>query len=455
MRKIIVVAMREFLAAVRTKAFLVSIFLMPVMMGGSIVVQTVMRNKQDITDKRFAVVDRTPGEALYATVEQKAAERNAMAVYEGQGEARKQIRPRFVVERVEPSSAADLDALNLTLSDRVRNGELTGFLVIGPDVLTAQPTAPNQPAAAGWPAPDDQTISYYSNTPTYDDFEEWAAAVLNEKIAELRLRQANLDPAVVTAAMRRAPSRNLGLFSRDVATGALKKAEETNRVAALMLPMGLMMLMFMVVLIGAQPLLQSALEEKMQRIAEVLLGCVTPFQLMMGKLIGAVGVTLTISTIYLVGAYLALDYSGFGALFPREVIWWFVLFQSLAVLMYGSMFLAAGAAASDMKEAQSLITPLMLVVVAPLFIWLNVVREPNAAWVTIASLIPPATPMLMVTRQAVPPGIPLWQPVLGVALVLLTTLLCVYTAARVFRVGILMQGKGANFTEMIRWAVRG
>jgi ABC-2 type transport system permease protein len=71
------------------------------------------------------------------------------------------------------------------------------------------------------------------------------------------------------------------------------------------------------------------------------------------------------------------------------------------------------------------------------------------------SFFPFATPMLMVARLAVPPGIPWWEPVLGVLGVLATTVLCVYAAGRIFRVGILMQGKGARFGEMVKWVFRG
>ena len=134
---------------------------------------------------------------------------------------------------------------------------------------------------------------------------------------------------------------------------------------------------------------------------------------------------------------------------------WFVTFQALAVLMFGSLFVAIGAAVTDMKEAQSVMMPVMILVMLPLFVWIYVVREPSAPLSVALSLFPPATPMLMIIRQAVPPGVPIWQPALGILLVLLTTTVLVFAAGRIFRVGILMQGKGANFGQMIRWVIRG
>jgi ABC-2 type transport system permease protein len=100
-------------------------------------------------------------------------------------------------------------------------------------------------------------------------------------------------------------------------------------------------------------------------------------------------------------------------------------------------------------------TPVMLVAMAPLFVWLNVVREPTSNFATFVSLVPPATPMLMILRQSVPPGVPLWQPVLGIVLVLLCTLFFVFAGARIFRVGILMQGKAPKPSELAKWIVRG
>jgi ABC-type Na+ efflux pump permease subunit len=215
------------------------------------------------------------------------------------------------------------------------------------------------------------------------------------------------------------------------------------------------MLMFLAVFVGASPLLQSVLEEKMARIAEVLLGSVTPFELIMGKLLGTVGVSLTMVSVYLAGAYYALWHLGYAELFPTHLLVWFLVFMSLAVLMYGSLFSAIGAAVTDMKEAQSAMMPVILLAMFPMFIWLNVVRSPTATFSQVASLFPPATPMLMLMRQAVPPGVPLWEPILGVLLVLLTTVACVFAAGRVFRIGILMHGKGANVMQMLKWAIRG
>jgi ABC-2 type transport system permease protein len=85
----------------------------------------------------------------------------------------------------------------------------------------------------------------------------------------------------------------------------------------------------------------------------------------------------------------------------------------------------------------------------------SVIREPNNAVVTWLSFFPFATPMLMIARQSSPPGIPLWQPLTGIAGVLAMTLLCVWAAGRIFRVGLLMQGKGARLAEMVHWVFKG
>ncbi len=439
MRKVIVIAVREYQAAVKTKAFIISILAMPVFMGGSIAVQALMRDKVDTTDKRIAVLDQTG--RLYDLIVEASLQRDQTIVFKGEGAERKKVKPRYLIEKASVSSD-DRERITFELSEQVRNAEIFAFAIMGPDVIEPG----DDPLRA--------RVAYHSNTPTYDNFQNWLERVINRHTHELRFQAVNVEPAVVAQAIRPVQVANLGLVSLDE-EGRITKAEETNRIANFLIPMGMMMLMFMVVLVAASPLMQSVLEEKMQRIAEVLLGSITPFQLMMGKLLGIVGVSLTMATIYLVGAFYAIHETGFGQFFPKHLVWWFVVFQVMAVLLYGSVFAAIGAAVSDMKEAQNLMTPVMLVVIAPMFVWLNVVKEPLSTSSMVMSLIPPATPMLMILRQAVPPGIPIWQTLLGIVLVIATTIVCVFAAGRIFRVGILMQGKGANLGEMIRWAIRG
>jgi ABC-2 type transport system permease protein len=439
MRKTIVVALRDYKTAVKTKAFLIGLLMMPLMFGGGILVQIVFRNNNDIRDKRVAVVDYTG--QLFDGLDRATNIRNQTLIYEGEGTARKQIQPRYIMEKVDPG-ANDAAHMSLALSDRVRKKEIFAFVIIDRTAL--------EPGGG----PIRSVVNYHSESPTYDQIQQWIAGPLNERIQQIRLQASNLDAKVVREATQRVLVSNLGLVNADAAGNPIQ-AEQSNLAANIFVPIGLMTLMFMVVMGSATPLMNSVLEEKTQRIAEVLLSSIPPFQLMLGKLLGTVAVALTTGSLYLLGAYLALKRAGYVQYFPWDQVWWFVAFLALSVLMFGSIFIAIGASVTDMKEAQSMMTPVMLLLVSPMFVWFNVVREPNSTMALVLSLIPPLTPMLMIVRQSVPPGVPIWQPLSGIVLVLAGTLICVFAAGRIFRVGMLMQGKGAKMSEMVRWAVRG
>ncbi len=443
MRKMLVVSMREYVASVKTKAFIATIVLMPIIMGAGGVIQYVTRNKVDTNDKRVAILDHTG--VIYDAVTRAADERNTEHIFDGEGDERRQVRPRFIITRAEVSSE-DPSKTELALSDQVRSGDLFAYVVVGPNVVEPDEAAEGDTKSV--------TVRYHSNNPLYETFRRWIARPINDQVHQIRFASAGLDPEVVDKATKWTGVEQLGLVSLDEA-GHITEAQKTNEAANMLVPISMMMLLFMSIMVGAAPLMQSVLEEKMQRIAEVLLASIPPFQLMMGKLIGMVGVSLTIATVYLVGGFIAVTAAGYGQFFPTHLVWWFVLYQALAVLMFGSLFAAVGAAVTDLKESQAMMTPVMVVAMSPMFVWLPVLKEPTSTFSTMLSFIPPMTPMLMLVRQAVPPGIPVWQPILGAALVLLSTIACVFAAGRVFRVGILMQGKGAKVGEMLRWVVKG
>ncbi|MCI0458715.1 MAG: ABC transporter permease [Gemmataceae bacterium] len=432
MRKILVVATREYLAAVRTKTFVLGLLLMPLMMGGSAILQYLVRDAVDLRDKHYAVVDRTPGGQIADLIKEHADKYNQKIT------TGTQLKPRFVVKAIKLQGATDAEKKQQRyhLSEQVRRGELAGFFEVEPgkDCFL--------------------TLRYQTNRPTDTHFSQTVEKQVADAVRESLRKETNLSEQHLKVIVQPVELKLERLTTKDE-QGVIREAYEHSRWTAIGAPIVLMMLMFTVVLMGTMPLMQGVVEEKMQRIAEVLLGSVRPFELMMGKLLGMTAVSMTITAVYLGGAYwVGLQFDVVDQV-STELLAWFLFYEALAALMFGSLFIAVGAACTDMKETQNLLWPVMLLVVLPVFLLGSVLREPNSPIVVGLSFFPFATPMMMVTRMAVPPGIPWWQPVLGGVPVLLTTVLCVWAAGRIFRVGILMQGKGARIGEMVRWILRG
>lgn len=427
MHKILVVALREYNAAVRTKAFLIGLIVMPLMMGGSVLLQWLFKDDRDVKPRIIAVVDRTPGALLLSGLQRSVQAYNDSALDPETGQRHRGeviLRPQHP-----PANEEQAEALVQSLQTELRRGKIRGWLLIGEDAARLAPPA-NQTEI------DRAKILYKSSRPTDRDVAELFKALLTAEVLPLRAREAGLSPEKVQIV-----SRPLLL--------------ETQFDASIFIPLGLMVLMYMLILMAATPLMQGVVEEKMQRIAEVLLGSISPFQLMLGKLIGMTAVSLTIAAVYLGGAYWAAQRYGYVEYASPGLLAWFVLFQALAALMYGSLFIAVGAACTDMRETQNLMWPILLLATLPMFFLGPLLQSPNGPMIVAMSFFPFATPTMMIARQAMPEGVPLWQPILGAAGMVLTTLLCVWIAGRIFRVGILMMGKGAHLAEITRWVFRG
>jgi ABC-2 type transport system permease protein len=197
------------------------------------------------------------------------------------------------------------------------------------------------------------------------------------------------------------------------------------------------------------------MEEKNQRIAEVLLGSMTPFQFMMGKILGALAVSLTGSLVYVSAIAATLYKMDLHTLIPFSLIPWLLAYLFLAVVMYGAIFASLGSACNDAKDAQSMQLPAMLPLIIPMFVLIPLIQQPQSSFALGMSLVPPFTPMVMMLRLSTPGGIPAWQPWAGLAGVLLFTLFCVWAGGRIFRVAILMQGKPPKIPDLIRWVFKG
>ena len=437
MRKVLLLAWREYSTSVRTKAFLIMVVVMPILMSGSAIAYHLFKGQKDTTDKHIAVIDRSGvvADAIVAA----ATERNESAIFNDEG---RKVEPAYVIEVVPPNGVSP-DEQRAALSDRVERGELAAFIEIGKDVL--KPDAPDA----------DGHVAYYAPNAALDDARGWLGQPVNDRIRSLRIADTGLDPATARSLFEWTSVEAMGLVKIDKATGHVKEALPSNEGVAIGIPALMLMLMFLMIMVGATPLVNAVLEEKMQRIAEVLLGSVKPFQLMLGKLLGTLGVSFTVLLIYAGGGAGVAYYLGVQEYIPFEVLPWFVAYMIAAIMLFGSMLVALGAACNDLKEAQSMLMPVWLLVMIPMFVWINVVKEPTSDFATWMSLIPPFTPILMLVRQTSPVAIPAWQPWVGLAGVLLFTVLCVWAAGRIFRIGLLMQGKPPKPRDLLRWAIRG
>jgi ABC-2 type transport system permease protein len=129
----------------------------------------------------------------------------------------------------------------------------------------------------------------------------------------------------------------------------------------------------------------------------------------------------------------------------------FLVFLGMAVVLFGSFFVAVGAACTDLKDSQNMMTPVMLAVMLPVFVAGPVLRAPDGTLATALSMFPTSAPFLMMLRIAMQPGPPAWQVIVSILLMLATVVVAVWAAGKIFRMGLLMQGKSATIGEMIRW----
>jgi ABC-2 type transport system permease protein len=437
MRKVLRVAKREYLATVRTKGFIIGLAVAPVLFGGGALAMVLFQNSVDTRDKVIAVVDRS-GLVADAVVEAAGA-RNATVVYDE--ETGEKVRPALLIEVV-TANGEDPDTQRLDLSDRVRRRELHAFVEVGAGVLH-----PRGEVAA--------EIGYYAKSAALDDYRSWIEKPINARLQQLRLAETGVDPADHGDMFDWVAAGPMGLVEADPETGEIGGPRRTSEAEALIAPLVMPMLMFMLIMFGAVPLLNAVMEEKSQRIAEVVLGSAKPFEFMLGKVLGGLAVSLTAALVYVIGGVYAIREAGLSEFIPYHVLPWFFAYTLLAALMLGAVYAAFGSMCNDPSEAQALMLPGMLPLMIPMFVLIPVLREPESTFATAMSLVPFFTPMLMLIRQTALASLPAWQPWVGLLGMALFTLLAVWAGGRIFRVAILMQGTPPKLGNMMRWAVRG
>jgi ABC-2 type transport system permease protein len=218
-----------------------------------------------------------------------------------------------------------------------------------------------------------------------------------------------------------------------------------------MIPFAFMILLMMSVMTGGAYLMTAVVEEKGSRVMEVLLSAVSPMQLMVGKIVGQMCVAML-----MLGVFGGLGVAGLVAaaaidLVPLYKLAWLVVYFFLAFFVIASMMAAVGSAVNEMREAQTLQTPVMAIVMLPWLLVMPISRAPNSGLATALSFVPGLSPFVMVIRLGGSDPIPTWQYPATVVLGVATAVFAAWAAAKIFRIGVLMYGKPPDFRTLIRW----
>lgn len=248
--------------------------------------------------------------------------------------------------------------------------------------------------------------------------------------------------------------------------------------------LGLGILMYVILTIYGSQVMRGVMEEKTNRIAEIIISSVKPFELMMGKIIG-IGLVcllqfsiwgilimiLNFGIAYFLGnealqqsvsaspmagnSQLVLQATqNIKALNFLPIIGGFLFYFLGGYFLYSSMFASVGSAVNeDPQDVQSLMMPIMMPIFFSFILLTKAINNPNSTEAIIGSMVPFTSPVVMMSRIVfgIPDGVPLWQLILSMLILIATTFFFVWMASRIYRVGILMYGKKTNWKEMIQW----
>jgi len=441
-QRIGLVAAREYVATVSRKGFLIGLLVTPVLIFlFAVLGPRIMNSRSPRVSGQLELIDPTAVVApeLKASLEPQAiAARRARGTAEGapQGPAAAAQLTASIpqITLLEPPRTDDINQDKRWLvTTSTMGAPHLGLVVVHPDAVVR---------AAG--RSDYGSYDLYLAAHVDEATETAIRDGMQDALIGARMKQSGIDRQAVEASMR--------VASPTVTVVTAAGAQPSRRGFARMLPIICVVLLFIGIMSGGPALMTSTVEEKSSRVVEVLLAAVSPVELMAGKLLGLLGIGLTIVAVYLgLGVFALGEYSLAGNLDPMLIVY-LIVFYLLASMVYGGLMLAIGAAVNQVAEAQSLMGPLMFLLLVPYLLSFMVGAAPNSALSVALSFVPPLNSFVILARLASATPPPLWQ-VLGSMLAgLAGAAVTVWFAAKVFRIGLLMHGKPPNFATLIRWA---
>jgi ABC-type Na+ efflux pump permease subunit len=442
MSKVLQIAVREFVATVYTKAFIIGLLVFPAIVG----VMSLVGPKLFGPDRNFSITGQ-------------------LAVVDPTGEVAPELRAAFT----KGTPAAELADVIRAARGEGSGGMLLEALGVAPKLtLVERPADADVEKAKAWlrvadkdsphlalavihanavePKPGEKTLgSYDLYVPPKQDarVEIGVQQAVREAIIGARFKARSLDRAEVN---------DLTTVAR-VTSVTVSDSADRGTVSGFqfVLPLAFMFLLFMGVMGSGQGLLTTTIEEKSSRVIEVLLSAVSPMELMGGKLLGHMAISLLAMSLYIaMGLAVLTSFSLFGLL-NFALIPYLLVFFVLAFFTIGSLMMAIGSAVNDLREAQSLMLPMTLLLIVPWFLWMPISRDPDSTLSVVVSFLPPVNSFGMLLRLTSTHPPPAWQVWLSIAIGVAGVVGAVWFASKVFRIGLLMFGKPPNFGTLVRW----
>jgi len=324
------------------------------------------------------------------------------------------------------------------LNQAVKDNELFAYFVIGPS-----------------PKENSQGFRFVSNNLTDRELLNWFNRSVTKVVRAERLTAENIDPEI--AKWINTPP---DFESRQIGASGEEESVESTDVVRQWAPVVFVYLLWISVLINTQMLLTNTIEEKSNKLIEVLLSSISPIVLMGGKILGIALTGLTI-----IGSWMLMAIVFFfflpqllGIELPFDITsvaidpWFlgsFFVYFLLGYLLYAAILVGLGSVCNNLKEAQNLMLPVQLIQMLPILLMVPIGRDPNGTLAQILSYVPPLTPFVMMNRAAGPPSG--FEYVTTTLLLIASIIVALWFAAKIFRIGILLTGKPPGFLQILRW----
>jgi ABC-2 type transport system permease protein len=412
---------REYLERIRSKAFIIMTLLMPVFMASAILIPAMLSDMKSGGTRHIVLVANNP-EIAEAVKQQLMAPQSSQAAEDKTNPGKpnqKPSAPRYAIDVTTDANEGERTLLRQDIS----NGKIDGFLWLTDADLFSHKVVYNAKDVTDF----GESIELRNAVQT---------ALVKRQLAQKGMSGAEVETLL----------KPIDLDSIRIEKGK----EGASGISVFLVSFTMVMLLYVNVLMYGFAVMRSIIEEKSSRILEVLLSSVTAKQLLAGKIIGVGAVGLTQTLIWLLFGLAASHSMLANVHVPMPGVVAFGVFFILGYFLYSTMYAALGSMVNSDQEAQQVQWPAMLPIIFAIILSTPVRQHPNSPLAFWTSMFPFFAPILMFLRVMVETP-PMWQIVMCIALMLLTTWGLLGLSSRIYRVGILMYGKRPTLPELRRW----